>query len=414
VVYHRVVEKQRIEYKATWNKEISEAVMRSICAFANDLFNMNGGYIILGLEEENGGPVLPPRGLDDLDIDRIQREITGECKRSIFPEYLPMMFPEILDGKTILVLWVPAGDTKPYQAPGRTGSRTFWIRSGSSTIEATGDLLRQLMEQAAKTPFDDRRSLEGRIDDISPGLVRRFLADVGSGLADADIDNREVYRKLRLVVPVNGEVPRNVALMFFNNDPERFFRYARIEVVQFRDERGGDLLDERDFSGSLPDQIASCLKYLKGICGVLIRKVPDQAEAEHIFPYPYGAMEEGIVNAVYHRSYEYPPEPVKVYLYPNRMEIISYPGPVAGVRLEHLQQGLISPAPARNRRIGEFLKDLHLAEARGTGIPKIQNKMQENGSPQAIFDFDEDRTYFRVILPISPRYLALQAGPNSQ
>ena len=46
--------------------------------------------------------------------------------------------------------------------------------------------------------------------------------------------------------------------------------------------------------------------------------------------YPIAALREAIVNAVYHRSYEYCIEPVKVYIYPERIEIISYPGPVPG------------------------------------------------------------------------------------
>jgi ATP-dependent DNA helicase RecG len=35
--------------------------------------------------------------------------------------------------------------------------------------------------------------------------------------------------------------------------------------------------------------------------------------------------------------------------------------------------------------------------------------MRENGSPQPRFDFDDDRTYFRVILPVHPRYQLLHA-----
>ena len=71
------------------------------------------------------------------------------------------------------------------------------------------------------------------------------------------------------------------------------------------------------------------------------------------------------------------------------MEIISYPGPVQGIELEHLgAEGNVPPVPARNRRIGEFLKELRLAESRGTGLPKIRRKMQENGSPEPRFDFD--------------------------
>ncbi|MFN9402109.1 MAG: ATP-binding protein, partial [Dolichospermum sp.] len=54
-------------------------------------------------------------------------------------------------------------------------------------------------------------------------------------------------------------------------------------------------------------------------------------------------------------------------------------------------------------------KDLDLAEARGTGIPKIRRKMTENGSPDPSFDFDETRTYFRVTLPAHPQYIVIHA-----
>jgi ATP-dependent DNA helicase RecG len=136
-------------------------------------------------------------------------------------------------------------------------------------------------------------------------------------------------------------------------------------------------------------------------------------EAHKAVAFPYEAMEEALVNAVYHRSYELR-EPIKVYLYPDRMEIISYPGPVAGIEMHHLQpDGIVPPVQSRNRRIGEFLKELDLAEGRGTGIPKIRRKMKENGSPEPKFEFDTGRTYFRVNLPAHPQYVVIHALRNS-
>jgi ATP-dependent DNA helicase RecG len=45
-------------------------------------------------------------------------------------------------------------------------------------------------------------------------------------------------------VRLNGyKVPRNAALLFFNHDPEQFFRGAHIDVVQFVDDAGGDLIE---------------------------------------------------------------------------------------------------------------------------------------------------------------------------
>lgn len=64
------VEWERLEFKAGWN---AEAVLRTICAFANDFHNLGGGYILIGVDEENGRPKLPPRGIAESRIDSIQK-----------------------------------------------------------------------------------------------------------------------------------------------------------------------------------------------------------------------------------------------------------------------------------------------------------------------------------------------------
>ena len=53
----------------------------------------------------------------------------------------------------------------------------------------------------------------------------------------------------------------------------------------------------------------------------------------------------------------------------------------------------------RNRRLGEYLKELDLTEGRSTGIPTIQNVLENNGSPRATIVTDEDRTFFRIMIP---------------
>ena len=58
------IESSRIEYKADWNPE---KIMHTICAFANDIENIGGGYIIIGVEEENGMPKRPVKGIDKDD-----------------------------------------------------------------------------------------------------------------------------------------------------------------------------------------------------------------------------------------------------------------------------------------------------------------------------------------------------------
>lgn len=62
----------------------------------------------------------------------------------------------------------------------------------------------------------------------------------------------------------------------------------------------------------------------------------------------------------------------------------------------------------RNRRIGEFLKELDLTEGRSTGLPKMFEKMAHNGSPKPVFETDEDRTYFLVRLPVHEKVAELE------
>ncbi|MDP1993042.1 MAG: ATP-binding protein [Syntrophales bacterium] len=127
-------------------------------------------------------------------------------------------------------------------------------------------------------------------------------------------------------------------------------------------------------------------------------------ESSRVENIPYIAIEEAVVNAVYHRGYDVR-EPVEIRIMHDELVVLSYPGPDRSVRLEQLRVGKAMPRRYRNRRIGEFLKELEFTEGRSTGIPKIIDAMQANGSPPAEFDFDEDHSYFMIRLPVHPAAL---------
>ena len=401
LLYHRGVEAARVELKSSWNEgPTAQQVLETICAFANDYYNVNGGYVVLGVEERDGVAQLPPKGLDPAALERIQRWIRGNCQR-LDPIYQPVLSHEVVDGRNLLVIWAHASLNRPHSLPGeRAGDRHFWIRLGAETVEARGPVLTELLQMARWVPFDDQPAPSLGIYDLRSTLVREFLREVGSALVE-EPDDREMYRALRLVYRMNGhEAPRNVALLFFSDDPDRLFPGARIDFVRFQDDAGGDVLEERIFRGPLHRQVRDCLGYLRNLVGQFVRKHPDRPEASTWAAYPLAAIEEAVVNGVHHRDYRVN-EPTKVYLYPNELVVTSYPGPVPGLRIEDFAPGRRIPqVPARNRRIGELLKELKLAETRSTGVPKIFQAMAANGSPEPRFEFDEGRTYFTVVLPI--------------
>ena len=254
LLHGKPIEWERLEFKAGWNPE---AVLHTLCAFANDIHNLGGGYILIGIAEDNGRPVLPPLGLDPVQIDVIQKDLLNLGFNAIAPYYHPIAVPVEIEGRHVLVLWALGGPTRPYKAKislRKDGKDyAYYIRKASSTIRAKG-------------------------------------------------------------------------------------------------------------------------------------------------------ADEAVVNAVYHRGYD-TREPVEIRLERNELMVISYPGPDRSVRLEQLRVGRAQPRRYRNRRIGEFLKELEFTEGRCTGIPKIIEAMEKNGSPPAEFEFDEDHSYFMVRLPIHPTAL---------
>ena len=237
LVHGNTIEWERLEFKQGWNPE---DVIHTMCAFANDLHNWGGGYIIVGIAENNGQPILPPAGLQQNQLDTIQGEILGLAHR-ILPNYFPITQPYVLEGEHVLVLWCPAGDNRPYTAPstlGKGAQRHQYIRVGSRSIMAQDDNRRRLQELAARIPFDDRVNNQATIQDFDLGLIQAHLQEIKSDLyaASTSISLEELCRTMHIAKgPDENLLPVNVGLLFFSKEPENFFPRAWIELVWHKD-----------------------------------------------------------------------------------------------------------------------------------------------------------------------------------
>ena len=414
----RTVEWERVEFKAGWNPQ---KVLHTMCAFANDFHNLGGGYIIIGVGEEDGRPILPPQGILAGELDSIQKEIV-ELGYRMVPYYHPIMAPCKIDGKHILVLWAMGGQTRPYKAPVSLtkGEREFayYIRKGSVTVRARHQDEVELMNLAATVPFDDRMNQTATLDDLDLGLMRAYLKQVKSDLfaEAAKMDFVQLCRRMNIVDgPDEAVRPRNVGLMFFNDNPSKFFPQTQIDVVHFPEGPGADTFTEKNFTGPLHVMLQNALAHIHStVIEEKVVKHPDRPQADRFFNYPFAAIEEALCNAVYHRSYEIR-EPIEVRILPDRITISSFPGPDRSIRKKDMQEFRFLSRRYRNRRVGDFLKELEMTEGRGTGIPKMLRAIKDNGSPAPIFHTDDDRTYFLVELFIHPIFAkALKQEPVTQ
>ncbi len=404
----KIVEWERLEFKEGWNPE---DVLRTLCAFANDFHNLGGGYIVLGVGEKDGRPVLPPTGLSIKDIDRIQKEVVALGHR-LQPNYHPIMFPTVYQDKHILVLWAVAGLVRPYKAPVSLSQKNkayrYYIRKGSVTLTAKDQDEKELLEMAATIPFDDRINRSVGIDALDLGLIRSYLQKVGSGLFQeaGKMDFLQLCRCMNLVDGPDEHVyPKNVALMFFNPDPQKYFPQAQIDVVHFPEGLGADVFTEKIFNGPVHILLQNALVHLESqVIRERIQKHSDRPNADRFYNYSYPALEEALCNAVYHRSYE-TREPVEVRILPDSITINSFPGPDRSISTKDIKALKLVSRRYRNRRVGDFLKELEMTEGRGTGIPRMIRELKKNESPLPIFHTDKDRSYLTVEFPIHPSFL---------
>ena len=420
LIHQRKVERTRIEYKEDWNPE---PIIHTITAFANDFDNMGGGYILIGVAEENGRPMLPLKGLDPDRIDGIQLDLLNKCN-FIEPRCIPVIEPCNVDGKDILVLWIPGGEERPYKCPekvytrkgGEKSTKAYYIRKGARTLKANAHEERELIAMARDIPYDDRINYHADITDMKPALIADYLHTVGSDLYENALNRsvEAVATDMQLVRgPSEYRKPVNVGLMFFNEHPEQYFSFAQIEVVDKPDPTGIGMT-EKTFKGPLDRQLRDALAYIRNYTlKEYVTKVPDSELAVRAFNWPYQAVEEALSNAVYHKSYQIH-EPITVTITPEKMEILSLPGPDRSITDEHLADRVLVSRRYRNRRIGDFLKELEIVEGRNTGVPLILKSMRNNGSPLPIFETDADRSYFLTVLPIHPFFLKQENNHSAE
>lgn len=417
LINSRTVEYVRIEFKKGWNPE---DIIRTMCAFANDLNEYGSGYIVVGIEEKDGTPILPPEGLQQEQVDAIQKKFVELCNL-LTPRIFPVI--ELIEfmGQYIIVIWVTVGEERPYSAPailGKGAQHKIYVRQGSTTVVATPLLENRLRELSAYRHFDDRVNTKASIDDFDLGLIQAYLQEIKSTLyaETLKLPLSDIALKMQIARKQGESIyPLNVGLLLFCKEPHRFFEGCKTNLVEFEDE-SGTKYSEKTFLGPVHVQIREIMSYLyNNIIKQYTNKSSSKSEADKFFNYPYQALEEIVVNSLYHRSYENPtPNEIRIYKSfkkgvinaaeiedSRRIEVLNYPGPLPPIDEKALMLLKVTARNYRNIKLGDWLKNLRLAEKYATGIPTIVDSLSINGSPAPILSTDEARSFFQAIIRIN-------------
>ena len=426
-------ESSAVEFKSDRinNRELAKEIVA--------LANLSGGHVLLGVEDD--GSVSGLRRDDEQADQRTYRKreewVVSACRDKIRPELIPhfTIVRDVEPGRDVGVVQIAPGWTVHHQWHNQ--HRTYYIRVGSSSREASPEELTRLFQQRGAFRMElrpvsgtsiadlDRRRLvnyfaqlrgqEVPLDRPSPqwleateawarredGVHWRALAE---GREREWQDAQETAWKSLLV---NTEVLHEdephattvAALMLFGKNPARFLPQAKIDAVAYfgtqkdydakeRRTLRGPILPLRSADGALlePGLVEQAVDFVRR--NIERARLADGVRREERWDYPPEVVREAIVNAVVHRDYSLSGTDIELSIFADRLEVVS-PGRLAnGITPERMRAGCRS---ARNELLKDVMRDYGYLEHMGMGVPRkiVRGMMEHNGTDPDLEEEDE-------------------------
>lgn len=396
-------ESSRIEAKRS--REVGKSVMETVTAFANEP-GLGGGYLLLGVDckiDAKGDAVYWAEGLPD--PDKSQKDLATQCSNMLNVVIRPEMTLERIDGKTVLVVFVPEADVtqKPvYQkAIGLPGGARR--RIGSTDQRCTDEDLWVLRGASQPVQGPDMSVIpDARLDDIDlQALVeyRRLRAVTNPQAEELTYSDQDMLEALGALRRVDGEFKPTVAGIVLFGKPmalRRLFPALRIDYIRIvgtqwvedPENRFQSIDIRKPLMLALPQAEASIVDELpKGF------RLPEgklQSTQEPILPRK--VIREALANAVMHRNYHIH-SPVQIIRYSNRIEIFN-----PGYSLKDMSDLGTPGSRLRNPAIAAVLHEVNWAETKGSGIRTMRRLSGDAGLTLPEFVSDRQKNEFRVTL----------------
>lgn len=392
-------ESEKVEWKENGDdKNIVQSIVKTIAAFANDLSNFGGGYVVCGAKEIKdayGFPKVDFTGLSAEKLREIEGKVLQHCRDYLNPAVVPIVheLENPLDASTrILVFVIIASYDAHIYRDGETSH--YYVRIGRETREARNGVLMQLLTKKQKVvPFDRKMNPQASLLDIEVWRLKETLAEGGILTEDASPEDylSDTNSIAELVPPLfvrNGLDatlrPRNFTLLLFGKKSSiaRYYTEAYTIFSIYKGKDRDEPTGERIFlTGSIIEQAKKLLSLLENQIFTLFDKTsskPNQVK------YPIRALKEAAINAIVHRDYEMQ-HPNRITVFSDRIEIVSMGSIDWGVDKEKFLQGKPN-VKWRNQSLAYLFNKLQLAQSEGQGVRTIFRTMREEGCPEPVFE----------------------------
>ncbi|HEU5377205.1 MAG TPA: ATP-binding protein [Ktedonobacteraceae bacterium] len=369
------------------------------------LANAQGGMVIIGVKDSSYEIV----GVPDSRIGETLDVILRAARQMIKPELvLDPPEPEIytLSGKNVVIVTVKPSHGPVYQAHG-----IYWVRRGTHTISLSLAELLEMANDRGMIDWEHQAARNATMEDIDFEKVKKYLRQRSTGnRRDSHFKNIErVLLGMECAAKkADGDVvPTNAGLLFFGAYPQVHIPQSDVACVLFRETVGASrYADRRIITGTLQELIDGAELFLSRYIAVGARV--EGFKRIDIPEYSLEVLREAVINAVVHRDYSKRGESVRVFCYPDRVEIHSPGLLLPGITVEQMERGEVQ-SKLRNPTLANLLKDIPgYMERLGSGIRFMLDETKRLELPAPQF---REMNEFIVTFQKAPALLSPQEQP---
>lgn len=369
-------EDSRHQFKQNFHNVDSLAA--EIVAFSNS----GGGMIIIGVDDK----LCEVEGLDNESIARINQLISNSASQSVNPPVNPVTQNIRHPDGIVIVLTVPDGIAKPYM----DNKGAIWVKSGSDKRKVTSrDEMRRMFQASGFVHGDEIPANGISVSDIDfPYFEEFFQQEYGESVKDQENQIHVLLENMNLAKSSLFNIAG--ALLFAKNAHFRLPAFI-VKAVSYPgaeiDEE--NYIDSRDIVGKISDIFQETISFvIRNIQHVQSNRGINSTGETII---PKIVLEELIVNALIHRDY-FIEAPVRLFVYSNRVEIIS-PGHLPNnLTIENIKSG---NSNLRNPVLASFATKLLPYRGLGSGIRRALKAY-----PNIEFFDDREGNKFQAVIKL--------------
>ena len=358
-------ESETLEFKTATADSVT--IAKTICAFANS----NGGTVIVGVTSHGEVQGVKEAEQQNMELRKAVRDL-------ISPQpYIASTVIEVSKGKQVIVLEVPASEDRPY-----TCQNSIFVRKANRTVEAGGEMIRQLIaERHPKYARWERQlALGSTVGDLDSKEIL-LTARIGneSNLHDfgPDFMAHSVLEEIGLV---EGDTVCNGAIALFGKRPAMRMPQTRIRAIRYSGSGRDKLADNRVFEGNVFALLKKATSFLEAHVPVQSTIPTDRLRRKEAPAVPFPAVREALLNAVAHRDYAAQDGGIIISVYSDRVEIWNSGSLPEGISPSDLKT--MSVSRPHNPDMAHVLLIRGYMERVGSGIPRILADFRLEGLPE--------------------------------